>query len=219
MSDAALSKKLLIKSGLRVRVLQAPEGFALELPEGATSTTRGGADVVLLFARDTASLSKGVPAAMEALEQGGVLWVAYPKISSGVKTDLTRDVGWSVLEEAGWGGVAIVSVDATWSALRFKKEDTVPRKAGSMAPGQRAATMAARRARPAPEVPQDLSQAVAADAKAAATWATLAPSHVREYVDWITEAKREETRTRRVAQAVEMLAQGARSRNEKYRSA
>ena len=64
-------------------------------------------------------------------------------------------------------------------------------------------------------VPDDLAAALRRNAKARATFDAFSASHRREYVEWITEAKREETRERRVATAVEWLAEG-KSRNWKY---
>ncbi len=65
-------------------------------------------------------------------------------------------------------------------------------------------------------LPDDLAKAVKSNAKAQATWDGLPPSCRREYIEWITTAKREETRTRRLEEAVEMLKAGRR-RNEQYR--
>lgn len=64
-------------------------------------------------------------------------------------------------------------------------------------------------------VPADLRVALARSAKAKKTFDDFAPSHRREYLEWITEAKREETRKKRIAQTVEWLAAGRR-RNWKY---
>jgi len=64
-------------------------------------------------------------------------------------------------------------------------------------------------------VPDDLRRAMDANAAAAATFDGFPPSCQREYVEWVTEAKREETRAKRIAQAVEWLAEGKR-RNWKY---
>ncbi|HYI65251.1 MAG TPA: YdeI/OmpD-associated family protein [Allosphingosinicella sp.] len=64
-------------------------------------------------------------------------------------------------------------------------------------------------------VPDDLRAAMAANKAAAATFESFPPSSQRDYVEWITESKREETRIKRVAQAVEWLAEGKR-RNWKY---
>jgi len=64
-------------------------------------------------------------------------------------------------------------------------------------------------------VPDDLAAALRRNSKATAAFDAFSPSHRREYVEWITEAKREETRARRIATAVEWLAEG-KSRNWKY---
>ena len=55
------------------------------------------------------------------------------------------------------------------------------------------------------EVPEDLAAALATDSAAQEAFTSLSYSHQREYVEWVTEAKRAETRTRRVAQALERL--------------
>lgn len=70
-------------------------------------------------------------------------------------------------------------------------------------------------AKPPPEVPPDLAKALKASKPAAATFKALSPFNQRDYVTWITEAKREETRASRIAQAVEWLAEG-KPRNWKY---
>jgi len=69
--------------------------------------------------------------------------------------------------------------------------------------------------RPAPDVPPALAEALAHDAAAAATFNAFPPSCRREYCEWIDEAKRDDTRARRVAQTIEWLREGKR-RNWKY---
>jgi uncharacterized protein YdeI (YjbR/CyaY-like superfamily) len=69
--------------------------------------------------------------------------------------------------------------------------------------------------KPPAEAPPDLLAALAKNRKARTTFEAFAPSHKREYIEWITDAKREDTRARRLAQAVEWLAEGKR-RNWKY---
>jgi hypothetical protein len=81
-------------------------------------------------------------------------------------------------------------------------------------PPKRAAR--ARKPVPEPEVPGDLADALREHEAAAKTFAGFSPGHRREYVEWITEAKREATRARRIAQAVEWLTEG-KPRNWKYR--
>lgn len=76
-------------------------------------------------------------------------------------------------------------------------------------------------ARPKPKpkpplsTPPDLAAALKKNAKAAKTWDGFAPSHRREYIEWITEAKREETRATRLATTLEWVAEG-KQRNWKY---
>lgn len=65
------------------------------------------------------------------------------------------------------------------------------------------------------KVPPFVSKALRTNSKARATWEAFSPSHRREYVEWITEAKSAETRERRMATALEWLAAG-KSRNWKY---
>jgi hypothetical protein len=125
MASSQLAKKLVIKPGDRVLALDAPEGYLawLEpLPPGAevASEPDGPFDVVHLFVRDGAALERAAPVALAAARPGGVLWVSYPKRSSGVSTDLSRDSGWGPLERAGLVPVSQVAVDEVWSALRFR---------------------------------------------------------------------------------------------------
>jgi uncharacterized protein YdeI (YjbR/CyaY-like superfamily) len=72
--------------------------------------------------------------------------------------------------------------------------------------------------KPEAKVPSDLAAALKKNRKAAATFDAFTPGQRREYVDWIVEAKRDETRAKRVAQAVEWLAEG-KKRNWKYEQA
>lgn len=69
--------------------------------------------------------------------------------------------------------------------------------------------------RPEPAAPEDLKAAIAADPAAAATFADFPPGARRDYVEWVEEAKRPETRSRRIAQAVAWMAEG-KKRNWKY---
>ena len=73
----------------------------------------------------------------------------------------------------------------------------------------------AKKPKPALAVPVDLTAALKKNKKAAATFESFSPSHRREYVEWITDAKSDETRVRRMAQAIEWMAEG-KSRHWKY---
>jgi len=122
---SALGKKLLIKEGQRVLLVNEPDAYRRQLdplPDGATIASKGtsGFDVVHLFVMSIVELERDADAARHALKDGGVFWISYPKRSSKVETDITRDKGWDALTKASWRPVAQVSIDDTWSALRFR---------------------------------------------------------------------------------------------------
>jgi hypothetical protein len=121
-----LAKKLQIKSGSNVLVAGAPRAVldTIEVPEGATLRTRGHGpfDIVLSFVARRVDVEAAFAQARDALAKGGVLWLAYPKKKSDAGADLSRDVGWERLGRAGWAPVSAVSIDETWSALRFKED-------------------------------------------------------------------------------------------------
>jgi hypothetical protein len=118
VSAAPLGKKLGLKPGQKAVVMGAPEGYGSVLDGAATS---GKGDVVLAFARDAKSLAALAKKAIAAVAAQGSLWVAYPKKTSGIATDISRDQGWDALQQAGWQGVSLVAVDDAWAAMRFRK--------------------------------------------------------------------------------------------------
>jgi len=126
---APLTQKLRIKPGMRIMVLNPPPGYAGALgplPEGVTTVSRPRApvDLVQMFCRSMAELKDGLPRATEHLRRDGVFWICWPKQSAYAATDLNRDILWRVLLQAHFKPVASVAIDATWSALRFKRAVT-----------------------------------------------------------------------------------------------
>jgi hypothetical protein len=122
-----LVKKLLIKNNVHVAVVNAPESFSLpveEFPEGVEvlPTLLPEMEFVLLFAENQAELQRYVPDILPKLKKAATLWIAYPKKSSKIKSDITRDSGWEILQEAGFVGVSLISIDDTWSAFRLRHE-------------------------------------------------------------------------------------------------
>lgn len=128
MIDLGLVKKLQIKPGNKVGMMNAPAGFAAALgtlPDGVTLVMgiEQGLDVALLFAQDSTVLKRDAAATLSALNPTGIFWIAYPKKTSHLKTDLTRDEGWKVIEPLGLTGVASIAIDETWTALRWKRAE------------------------------------------------------------------------------------------------
>jgi CheY-like chemotaxis protein len=124
-SGTPLPRKLGIKPGTVTALRGAPAGFETtlgRLPEGArvTRTVRR-ADRTLLFVRSRAELARKLPGAARALEAGQGLWIAWPKQTSGMKSDLSE-------RHVREGGLAlgivdykICAIDETWSGLLFAK--------------------------------------------------------------------------------------------------
>jgi hypothetical protein len=125
-----------MKAGQRVLPINAPRGYATlvgGLPAGAklVKDTTGVvvADLVHLFVKDRSEVAREAARALAGVGEGNLLWVSYPKKTSSVATDISRDVGWEPFLAAGWEVVSIVSIDDTWAALRFKRSGTVPSRA------------------------------------------------------------------------------------------
>ena len=76
-----------------------------------------------VFAKDLAELDKLAPVAAEAVKHDGLFWVSYPKKSSKVEGDLSRDVVWQEVAKTGLRAVTQVSVNDAWSAIRFRPAD------------------------------------------------------------------------------------------------
>jgi len=130
MSDSPLVKKLHVKSGHKFLIINPPDGFSGllgQLPPGVTLAKRaaGQLDAILLFVGSIADLEKSAPKAIRTLVHDGLLWIAYPKKTSKIKTDISRDVGWDIIKKNGLRGIASISIDTTWSAIRFRPLEKV----------------------------------------------------------------------------------------------
>lgn len=122
-SGTPLAKKLGIAEGSRVAMVSPPNGFVdgLDLPPRVElrRQARGYLDVVVFFVTRRAELARRFPAMKRGLEADGGLWIAWPKRTSGVATDLTeqhvRDIG---LENRLVDN-KVAAIDSIWSGLRF----------------------------------------------------------------------------------------------------
>jgi len=120
MEDKSLLKKLLIKPGYRSMVVNPPDGYLARLGSVVLENElKGKFDFIHLFVRNKDEVDRIGPIAVEAVMPEGVLWISYPKGSSKIKTDINRDKGWDTIKAMGFEGVAQVSIDDIWSALKF----------------------------------------------------------------------------------------------------
>jgi hypothetical protein len=123
-----LARKLLIRPGNRVALVNPPAGYANRLrplPDDAELVEiQPVLDVVQVFVQDRAALDQA-GTALRSVRDGGLLWVSYPKGGRKAGADLNRDVLWEALGAIGLTGVTLVSVDDTWSAMRFRPASEV----------------------------------------------------------------------------------------------
>lgn len=207
-----LKKKLQLKAASELLLLHSPKDIATALTEEGVAVTRAGdapatdaCEAVLLFVQCRQQLEQEAPLAVSLLKPAGLLWMAYPKKSSGTETDLTRDDGWSTMATLEYEPVRQVALNDTWSALRFRhrSERKTASTFGLDRPGidRRTKTVV---------VPDALQQALE-EAGLSEQFSQLAFTHRKEHVVAVLEAKRPETRASRIRKVVELLAwkQGA----------
>ena len=123
-SGTPLVKKLGFKDNMRAAILSAPDAFDATLgplPGGVTITRRlgGHKDMVIVFVTERAVLAKRLDALRAAIAPDGMVWVAWPKKASGVKTDITEDTVRAVVLPTGLVDVKVCAIDATWSGLKI----------------------------------------------------------------------------------------------------
>ncbi|RRJ67076.1 hypothetical protein EHV15_32240 [Paenibacillus oralis] len=220
--NEALAKKLRLPGGgERTLVLNAPDGYLGELglgPDHAVYDAKlaGSYDFVQMFFHSIGEVEDRAGEALGAVKPDGLLWLCYPKGGAKAGTDLTRDKGWETVRAAGFEGIALVSVDEVWSAMRFRPAELVKAAPSSSrrAAGSGAVNAKREPARPV-ETPKDLAAALEAEQAAAAFFRGLAPSHKKAYIEWITDAKRAETRQNRIVQTLEKLKQGLKRPSDK----
>jgi hypothetical protein len=124
-SGTPLPRKLGIKQGQRVAIVNAPAGFEAtlgELPEAVTvvrAGLRGPLDVIVAFFTERRALERGLARLMAAMDRAGGLWIAWPKRSSGVPSDLTENVVRELALASGVVDNKVCAIDETWSGLRL----------------------------------------------------------------------------------------------------
>lgn len=116
MSGPGLARKLNLKPGMTLRVVGKPSDVDLD---DVKVTSSASAEGVLVFVQTLAALRATAAPAIEAARADRLAWLAYPKAGQ-LGTDLNRDTLWRHLQHSGIHGVRQVSIDETWSAMRFR---------------------------------------------------------------------------------------------------
>jgi hypothetical protein len=137
-SSTPLPKKLGIKEGSRIALVNAPKDFQAylgALPDEAQVVTRLASstrplDIILLFVLSERAVTREFPRLAEKLASNGMIWIAWPKKSSGLATDLSFERVQRIGLDAGLVDVKICAIDEVWSGLKFvfRLKDRVPQK-------------------------------------------------------------------------------------------
>ena len=123
-SNRSLVAKLGIKAGAQITILNAPAGYARTLGRlpprvSRKGRARGPLDFVHFFTSQKRELERRFAALARGLAPAGMLWISWPKQSSGVPTDLTEDVIRAIGLAHGLVDVKVAAVDDVWSGLKF----------------------------------------------------------------------------------------------------
>lgn len=207
-----LAQKLKIKEGDGLFPINAPSGFKKSLgmlPSKAKLVeTASEANQLHWFVLNKVQLEKELPGILKKLKPDVLLWIYYPKGSSKIQTDLTRDKGWDAfLKNPGLHWLSLISFDETWStfACRWKNESDKKKDAQ---PKEREIFKYIDPKTKTMRLPDDLLAAFKKNKKPESLFNALSFSNRKEYLEWIVTAKRKETRAERVKETIVRLNKG-----------
>jgi hypothetical protein len=210
----SISDKLKIKAGDTLLALNEPPDFQKGLnglPKGV-KVVESGKDYnqVHWFVLNRAQLEQEMSKVMKLVKPGVIVWVYYPKGTSKMQTDLTRDKGWDcLLAEADiltW--ISLVSFDDTWSVFGFRGKTDADRKKEAKPKPEREIFRWVNPETKTVKLPDDLAAAFKKNKKAAEFFNTLSFTNKKEYIEWVVTAKQEATRNDRLKGTIERLVKG-----------
>jgi hypothetical protein len=216
-----LAQKLQIKPGKKWLLYNAPANYlpVIEpLPAGVEISYEptAGLDGIQLFVINSNDLTTSLQIIIPILKPDIIFWITYPKKSSGIKSDLEMMSSWDQLTQYGLRVVTSISVNETWTALRFKpieqtklsdsRNANIPNNAyGEYIDVENKQI----------KLPADIAGALQPNSQAMAFYQQLSYSNKKEYVVWILSAKQEKTRSERLIKMVGKLTAGKKNPSEK----
>jgi hypothetical protein len=173
-------------------------------------------DFALIFVISQNQLCNLLREVLPALHAESKLWVAYPKTSSKIASDLNRDCSWQALSDYGYEAIKEVALDHMWTAMRFQKMEAIPNRAKAFAEVQNAAINGIefdkqRHVMP----PAELEPFFVKHKEAKEFFTSLSFTNQKEYITWIEGAKKAETKQRRLEVVQEKLLAGKKTPTEK----
>ncbi|WP_316784483.1 YdeI/OmpD-associated family protein [Pedobacter frigiditerrae] len=216
-----LLKKLQIKSGFKVKVLNAPENFTNIVGDISSDITVAFNDVenysgLLIFAITKAELLAALNQEAKLINDKTICWILYPKAKSKLASDLNLMMGWDYLKTFNLTPCASAAINETWTAIRIKPVEAQKKSGRGNAEIQTSDySNYVDVANKTVTLPEDLKAELAQHSNALSFYESLSYSNRKEYVLWIITAKQEKTRLERIQKTVEKLLDGKKNPTEK----
>jgi len=171
-------------------------------------------DFALIFAVNQNQLNNILREVFSALHSNSKVWIAYPKQTSKIVSDLNRQCSWDLLIQSGFESLNQVSIDNVWNAIRFKKTEV----AALPLPEKKGATVASIEVKEVSTLtavvdfdknlvvpPAELEKIFKKHKEAREFFTSLSVAHQNEYVSYLEDSKKGETKQRRLESVVEKL--------------
>ncbi|WP_316821952.1 YdeI/OmpD-associated family protein [Pedobacter gandavensis] len=216
LKENSLLKKLHIKPGFKVLIEHAPDDLVEFLGDydaiQLSFNSEKEFDAVILFVSNAYELEEHLGRLHQLLQPTTLFWIAYPKKSSGITTDLNMMGPWDELKTYHLTPCASASISEVWTGIRLKPVDQVKASAVRNENIQKNdfsnyIDVQSKQVK----MPEDLEFALKQHPKALEYFLTLAYSHKKEYVLWILTAKQDKTRIVRIEKTIEMLLSGKKN--------
>ena len=209
-----IAQKLRIKEKDSLLTVNAPPEFKKNLgalPAGAKIITTGkDYNQVHWFVQNKAQMLKEMKKVLAMLKENVILWIYYPKGTSKMQTDLTRDKGWEDLlahsDKLTW--ISLISFDDTWSVFGCRLKTEADRKKEAKPKEEREVFKYVNPKTKEVPLPDDLAAILKKNKKEAGLFEALSFTNKKEYIEWVVTAKREETRNERLKGTIERLSKG-----------
>ena len=181
-----LARKLQYKENFECLILNKPAEFTFVFSYDS-DRIKDEYSLELIFVHSMEELNTSLPTFLKPNDDR-LRWIAYPKKSSSIASDLNRDIIWKQLVELSYKPVAMISLNETWSAMRIRHQDdvnTIAKEKTSM--------------------PEELQKLLEGNPECRDYYNTLSATNKIEYMRWIQSAKRIETKENRLAKTKLLL--------------
>jgi hypothetical protein len=172
-------------------------------------------DFALIFAINQLQLNNILKEVFSALHPECKLWIAYPKPTSKIVSDLNRDASWEILSDNEFEAVRQVTLDHVWTAMRFTKLDQIPNKERTFTEFKVSNIKVDDFEKRLIALPIELDKLFSHNEEAREFFTSLSIINQKEYLSWIQGAKKEETKLKRLEATMEKLMAGKNNPSEK----